>query len=208
MLKETFIEAIYEIWPMLFIFFIIISSVRIAFLICKKKKIILWQEVFNLTFVMYILILFYIVTFQDNTLGSSNFIPFKEMFRYNIGSELFFKNIVGNMILFIPFGVFTSFYINKHKVFPVLIVAFISSLSIEFTQSKIGRVFDIDDIMLNIIGAVIGYFIYIAIDAIDRHLPKMLKEDKFKNLIVLILIIIILFYFFNINIGIWGTIYE
>ena len=30
-------------------------------------------------------------------------IPFKEMFRYNIGSRLFVKNVLGNMLMFLPY---------------------------------------------------------------------------------------------------------
>ena len=207
MLKDTLVDALYEIWPMVFIFTVILSTVRIAFLISKRQKFILYKEFFSLSFIIYILILFYIVTFQDiSGIGSSNFTPFKEMFRYDIGSKLFIKNIGGNLLLFVPFGVFVSYYIKNYKLFPVLVLSFISSLSIELTQYKIGRVFDIDDIILNMIGGLLGYMFFIAIDAIVKRLPRIMQREWFINLIFIILVVLIILYFLNFDTAILGGI--
>lgn len=198
MIKDTLLNVLYGVWPMLIIFTVILTSVRIAFLLGKHQKIVLYKELFMLAFVIYILMLFYIVTFHDDSkIGTTNFVPFKEIFRYQFGSHLFFKNIVGNLLLFVPFGIFIPFYINSRKLSPVLLLAIISSLAIEITQSKIGRVFDIDDIILNVVGGMIGYIIYRFLDSIKGHVPRFLKKDWIMNIIVIVILILIILYFLN-----------
>jgi glycopeptide antibiotics resistance protein len=75
-------------------------------------------------------------------------IPFKEMFRYRIGSNLFFRNVVGNMIIFMPFGYFVSHFLTLKKSRSCILLTVIASATIENTQLAIGRVFDIDDTSL------------------------------------------------------------
>ena len=108
MIKEAMMEVLPDVWPMLIIITVIISSLRITYLITKHKKFLLHKEIIYLLAVIYILCLFHVVTFQDINYGESNFIPFKEIFRYSIGSNKFIKNVLGNIILFIPFGFLSS----------------------------------------------------------------------------------------------------
>ena len=84
-----------------------------------------------------------------------NIKPFQEILRYQIGSYLFIKNIVGNIVLFIPFG-FIFKYLFKLQIRYLLLITILFSLSIELLQLLIGRVFDIDDILLNMIGSILG----------------------------------------------------
>lgn len=117
MVADIFLKLIREIWPMLFIFTIILVSIRITYLFYNKKQFILYKELLMLCFIMYVLLLYYIVTFQDNNYGVNNFVPFREIFRYNIKSKLFFKNVVGNVLLFVPFGLFVSYYVETKKIY-------------------------------------------------------------------------------------------
>ncbi len=208
MLTNILIPAVYEIWPMLFIFTVILSSVRIAYLFSKKHKFVLYKEFLSLLFIIYILILFYIVTFQDSGFGTSNFTPFKEIFRYHLGSSLFFKNIVGNLLLFIPFGFLVAYYLKNYKLWLVLILSFISSLAIEVTQYKIGRVFDIDDIILNVLGGVIGFMLFVAFDAISKRLPKIMRQEWFVNFLFLSLLIFLILSFINFDFAKLGAIFD
>ena len=77
-----------------------------------------------------------------------------------------------------------------------------SSLVIEVVQYFIGRSFDVDDIILNVVGGVLGYFVYIALNAIKNHLPKFLQKDFIYNIICLIIFIVIVLYLYNLNGGI------
>ena len=142
--------------------------------------------------------MFYIVTFQDDNYGTSNLVPFKEMFRYKITSRLFVKNIIGNILLYMPFGFFITAYINERKIFPTVLLTFISSLSIELVQLLIGRVFDIDDIILNVIGSIIGFLIYKLFNKIKDRLPKILRNTIFYSIIILILIVLFILYLMKI----------
>ncbi|MFA5410146.1 MAG: VanZ family protein, partial [Bacilli bacterium] len=170
MLKAQLLEVLEKAWPMLLIFTVVLSSIRIVYLKLHREKFVFYRELFSLLFMLYILILFYVVTYQDpvsDSISSYNLVPFKEMFRYSLGSVLFYKNIIGNLLIFVPFGLFISYYLKTSHLGVVFILSAISSITIEFAQRLIiGRVFDVDDIILNVIGGMIGYFIYIILEAI------------------------------------------
>ena len=74
------------------------------------------------------------------------------------------ENILGNIILFIPLGIFLLLLFPKYSLKKIIVLAFLCSLSIELVQ-LIGRQFgnyrtvDIDDIILNTMGAIVGFII-------------------------------------------------
>lgn len=202
MIEETLSNAISNNWPMLFIFTVVIVTIRVMYLIVHKEKFILYKELLALAFLIYAMLLFYVVTFQDVNYGTNNFIPFKEIFKYKIGSKVFIKNIIGNIILFIPFGVFVSHVMKTRKAYPIVIISSITSLVIEYTQLKIGRTFDIDDILLNVVGGFLGYLIYLVIDILESHMPSFFKSDLFKNIMAIVIVIIIALVYTNYSL--WG----
>lgn len=191
---ETVKDIFEYIWPMIVIVVTIIAMIRIVYIFTSHKKVKLYEEIIHLGFIIYILSLFYVVTFQDVNYGNSNFTIFKEMFRYEFGSKLFIKNVLGNILMFIPLGIFVSHYLNSKKVLWPLIITTISSITIEITQMKIGRVFDIDDIILNIIGGIIGYLFYKTF----IFLPKFTKNTWFLNIMSIILVVLFVMYLLSI----------
>ena len=197
MIKETLLDAIIDIWPMIVIFSVIISSFRISFLIINKEKFVFYKEIYFLFFIIYILLLFHIVTFQDNNFGTHNFTLFNEITRYDLFSKLFFKNIIGNVLLFLPFGLFLGSFLKKKVFFAIFVLSIISSLSIEIVQYSIGRTFDIDDIFLNVIGGILGYYLFRILNKIKSKLPKFLRHDITLNFFILLILIIIVLYFTN-----------
>lgn len=208
MLKNAFYDVFNDSWPMLIIILVIISSLRITYLITKHKRFGLHKEIIYLISIIYILCLFHVVTFQDNNYGVSNFIPFKEIFRYSIGSSKFIKNILGNIMLFVPYGFLSSYLLNNKKFSVITILTLIVSLTIETVQYYIGRVFDIDDIILNLLGGIIGFLIFIGIDAI-RSKVKILRNDTVLDILIIIIIALIIIYSFNINLfGMIGGYYN
>ena len=65
--------------------------------------------------------------------------------------------IVGNFLMFIPMGIMLPLVfknINKKNIF---VIAILITLLIEILQPIVGRSFDIDDIIMNFIGSIIGY---------------------------------------------------
>lgn len=197
MFDVTIKNMLEGVWPMLFIVLTIIVSLRITYLILNKPKFELYQELFMLLFIVYILCLFYVVTFQDVNWATSNYIPFKEMFRYKFGTRLFFKNVLGNLIMFLPYGFFVSYFLRSKKSYIILILSIITSSTIEFTQAMIGRVFDVDDIILNVFGAMFGFLIYKFVVYIKDKLPDFLKNKILYNIIILIFIALMLVYLWN-----------
>lgn len=80
--------------------------------------------------------------------------------RYNeFFSETFMVNIVGNIIVFIPFG-WIGLLFKRLNNLPLLFFIFISGISvIELAQLYTARgTADIDDVFLNTFGMLIGYF--------------------------------------------------
>ena len=176
--------------PMVILSVIIAVSLRIADIIKNKRKIVLYKEVLALFFMIYILCLFQVVTFQDTTsVTGNNLIPFKEIFRYSLGSRLFIKNVLGNVVMFIPYGFFCSYILKENRYLPFLVLTFIASVSIETTQLMIGRVFDIDDIMLNTVGGMIGFYIYILFLKAREFYKPLLSKEWMLNIIAILLLI-------------------
>ncbi len=99
-----------------------------------------------------------IIENEKDGLRNINLILFRTMSPYlkNITEPYAFKNIAANILVFIPLGFFIS---NKnHKnVFKALIICLGVILLIELIQLffKIGF-FDVDDIILNLTGSLIG----------------------------------------------------
>lgn len=194
---NMFLKAAHNVWPMIFIFTVIIVSIRIAYLICNKQKMVFYKEITMFCFIVYILLLYYIVTFQDNNYGTNNFIPFKEIFRYNINSKLFLRNVIGNVLLFVPFGIFVTHYIKNKSFFPVGLLSFLVSCSIELAQSVIGRTADIDDVILNTLGGILGYYVYKFGNKLMIRLPKFMKGQLFLDALSLVVILIIIYLAFK-----------
>lgn len=198
MVSNLIIKVFENIWPMLVVFTVAISLIRFFYLRTHREKFQFYKEINYLISIIYIWLLFEILTMSEtNRYGGMNLVPFSEILRYDFGSTLFNYNVFGNIIIFIPFGYLIGEYVKPKKVWPVLITTFITSMVVEFVQLEIGRSFDIDDILLNLIGGLIGYLLYIGISAICKHLPDFLKSDFIKNLLWLILIILFGLYIYS-----------
>ena len=188
-------ESIDNMWPMLTIFLVVIAVVRVAAIKNNNEKLVFYKEFSNLLFIIYILLLYVLLTRAElNTVRGYNLVPFSEMFRYEIGSTSFYLNVVGNIVIFIPFGYLISTYIKPKRILSILIVSVISSATVEFVQLCIGRSFDVDDIILNSLGAIIGFLIYIGLGAIKKHLPGIFKKDIIYNILCFIILIIMVLY--------------
>ncbi len=198
MFKNIFLDVFSDTWPTILIAIVIAVSLRLAYLFKGKKKIVLYKELLMLIFIIYALCLFHVVTYQDVNFGTNNFIPFKEIFRYDFGTPKFIKNIVGNIIMFIPFGFFASYFLKSKKLTLPLILTIILTCTIETVQYYIGRVFDIDDIILNVIGGIIGFLLYVVVDVLQSKIPG-LKNNSILNLLIIAIIVIIVIYGFDIN---------
>ena len=93
-----------------------------------------------------------------------NPVPFKEIsrfwkYRQQLGAKMVLLNLVGNVVAFVPYGMLLPLLWRRQRLFyRVLLLSFDFSMLIEVTQliTKVGC-FDVDDLILNTFGGVIGY---------------------------------------------------
>lgn len=194
-------DIIINLFPMIILFTITMVSIRLITAKYAKEKIVIYKELKSLIYVIYVFALFFLITTTDFESFSNNFIPFKEMTRYKITSVLFWRNVIGNIALFVPFGYLITDNITekakKCNVFIATLIAFITSLTTEVIQMNIGRSFDIDDIILNILGAIIGWgafkVLHRIISKIPESWPKNLIKAIFFIVIIVLFVILVLF---------------
>ena len=196
--REIIMDMLPNMWPLIVFVCVVAISLRLAYL-KGSRKFVLHKELMSLIFILYILCLYFVVTGQDINYGGINLIPFKEMFRYEIGSYKFMKNIIGNILLFVPYGFFSSYYLENKKIGTNVIVCFIATFCIESIQYYIGRVFDLDDIILNVVGGLCGFLLFVALSAIKSKLPRFMKSDGFLNFLMILIIVLFVLFGFNIN---------
>lgn len=80
-----------------------------------------------------------------------------------VSSEYSYKNIGGNIIGFIPLGILLPIVFRVlRKWWRLTLLVFLISLSFETFQLFTGvGVFDVDDLILNTFGGIIGYFLFL-----------------------------------------------
>ena len=127
-----------------------------------------------LVLIIYICMVIYFVFFSDHygrvtgfTDFRYNLTPFAEIHRYLTYKDSFtVENLVttlaGNVLVFAPFGMLVPI-IRRKKTYAlnVLLATLLLSFFIESVQffTKVG-VFDVDDLIMNTIGGVLGYLMY------------------------------------------------
>lgn len=140
-----------------------------------------FKFLFRLSFIFYLCALTFIlflgfrahIWYEPSLLAyiknSSNFIPFLTISIYfesiregSLNLDIPLKNLVGNFILFLPMGVYLPFFIKKLNNIWIFSISMIALLFIvEITQLVTRRgSFDIDDFILNLPGALIGFGIW------------------------------------------------
>ncbi len=194
-LDNTLGDVLQMTWPMLFISMVLISSARIAYLFKKKEEFVLHKEILLLTFILYILCLFQVVTSQDiNMVTGNNYVPFREIFRYDFGGRLFVKNIIGNVLMFVPYGFFIALYADLKKGKSAFFLIILASTAIECTQLMIGRIFDVDDILLNVAGGMLGFYLYRSVNVLYHSLPEFFRKKIFLDIISVVILALAIFY--------------
>lgn len=134
-------------------------------------------------FVLYVLILVYLLFFSEGYGRVAdaerefryNLVPFVEIrrfwtYRKQLGMFALFTNIFGNVLGFMPYGFVLPVITRRMRNgFFIILSGFSISLTVEVIQliTKVGC-FDVDDMILNTLGAALGYGIYAVCDKIRR----------------------------------------
>ncbi len=205
MITSLVLKIFNNIWPMLVVFVVAIGLIRFFYLQTHRERFCFYKEISYLVSIIYIWLLFEILTMTElNSTGGMNLVPFSEITRFKFGTDMFNYYVFGNILIFIPFGYLIGVYVNPKKVWPVLITSIVTSTVVEFVQLQIGRSFDVDDIMLNVLGSIIGYLLYIGLSAINKRLPDIFHSDLFYNILAIVIILLFGIYV----LGYWGVIFS
>ncbi len=150
----------------------------------KRTKILCW-----ILFAIYLAVLIYFLFFAD-MLGRTNsvqtydhnLILFREIrrfwrYRAQIGFPYVFLNLAGNVLVFMPFGFLLPIMSRRLRgFFRIVLLGLALSFIVECIQyfSHTGC-FDVDDLLLNTIGAALGFLVF----AIVWHRRK--KKSRYRR---------------------------
>lgn len=99
--------------------------------------------------------------------GDVNLIPLREslrLFRFYVQREMWtavLVNFPGNIIIFMPIGFFAGLLSDKPRWWSSTAYAFALSFLIEFFQLFACRGTDVDDLILNTLGGLVGYWCFL-----------------------------------------------
>ena len=144
-------------------------------------------------FIVYMVFLMYFLFFAE-IMGRTyndrdyhyNLTPFREIrrfivYRRTLGWFAVLSNLLGNVLAFVPFGMILPMLTPKcRNFFHIVLLGFDFSLFVETIQliSKVGS-FDVDDLILNTLGATLGYLAY---RLIRRYFRRKHDDRKEKTL--------------------------
>ena len=87
--------------------------------------------------------------------------------------------LLGNIAMFVPIGFFPALLWRGWRWWKVLLLGLLTSCAIECIQFFIGRSTDIDDVILNTTGAVLGFGLYALLRALfPRAAVRFHCQDK------------------------------
>lgn len=149
----------------------------------KKEQLKALRICSTVIFGVYIIFLTYFLFFAEST-GRTfqgrdyqyNLVLFKEIrrfivYRENLGWMAVFLNLLGNIVAFVPFGAILPVMHRKFRSFFFMTFTTLEfSLVVEIIQLvfKVGSL-DVDDLLLNTIGGMIGYLIFAIMNKIRRN---------------------------------------
>lgn len=105
----------------------------------------------------------------------NNVVPFRSIiFDIQRGGLLLLLNVIGNIIAFMPVGLLVpQLSARRRGWLAVALSALVLSGSIEVLQGTLTRrVSDIDDVLLNVFGALLGYGLFLVIRRIAARLNQ------------------------------------
>ena len=142
----------------------------------------------KILFVLYIIFVFYFLLISEiyGRTGEMenyhyNLVLFKEIkrfwnYRKQLGMFATAANLFGNILIFLPFGFFMPMASEYRNFLGTTVYSLSLSLVIELTQlfMKVGS-FDVDDLLLNTIGGMLGYIAFTVCNRIRRNYGKKRK---------------------------------
>lgn len=145
------------------VFIIILSIIMLwfclnqIFKITKTNYIYLYAIIYVIIYVILLyLVLFNREKFDESIYSDGTYIT--KWIKLIFTNKVVFINLIGNILIFIPLGIFLKYF--KIRFISAFVIIIILVISIETLQYLTKRgIFDIMDIFLNSIGASIGYML-------------------------------------------------
>ncbi|MEK4628583.1 VanZ family protein [Solibacillus sp. FSL R7-0682] len=135
---------------------------------------------FWLVLVFYAYLLIDTVFISRDANRSVNLVPFQM-----IAEQGFTLNVWGNILMFIPLGIYFADFLKRFNFGKAMGAVITTSLGIEALQYILKRgASDIDDLLLNSIGGLIGIFIYLV-------LKKMFKSKEHVHVAISVLSLVV-----------------
>ena len=97
------------------------------------------------------------------------------LFRGDRLGEWGFYMVLANALIFVPVGFFPNLLWRKPRWWKGLVIGCCASFLVEFLQLFVGRATDIDDLILNTLGAFLGG---LAVLLLDKLVPKLTRTFR------------------------------
>lgn len=178
-----FIDTIYRM-ASVFIPSIIVQKIMIKNMKDKdiKKKDIIWRYIF-LFYLFMAISLAATGTIWDIGKYGNEIIRLDEIVLRPFNSEGLTTYLL-NIIMFMPLGFLLPYiWDNFRNLKSIIFTSFIFSLSIELSQLLNRRTTDIDDLMMNTLGGILGYFIWKLFFYIFKIENKNISLSKYEPII-------------------------
>ncbi len=193
-LSDSIISEFIKVVPITLLVDIIYIIVKIIYIKRKNIKINYKRELIYLVFICYLTGLFNLLLVPSNFWSAIwQFVFNKVLYNPFDGILTFSFNLVptiykviigeyvlgswvktmllGNLLMFVPLGILLNLCFKKINNKTIFVYALLIPIIIEFIQPIVGRSFDTDDIIMNFLGIIVGYFIIFIIN-------KLISKSK------------------------------
>jgi glycopeptide antibiotics resistance protein len=122
---------------------------------------------------------------------SINLVPFASIadyaFSHSSGSgRIAFANVVGNILIFIPLGLYASWLRHRRAAWRTMLTVASVSVAVEIIQGVFAvGASDIDDVILNCVGGLIGILTFTLLSAIMRERSQVRSAMAVLSLLTL-----------------------
>ena len=108
-------------------------------------------------------------------------------YAWNSFSERDWRNLILNIFMFVPLGFMLPLVFQSFRTFwKTYLAGFLFTLLIEVSQILFQRgVFELDDILNNLLGAIIGYGFYRLCYWLIVHFRKNMVKERFRPVLLL-----------------------
>lgn len=186
-MDEIFNEMAIKMFLISLVIVLIAKGIIIAIKKIKKKKYSLKYEFVSAVLIVYVIVILVYVLIPTDLLsyGNINLIPFRDSFntikRVGIWSVQS-RQLLYNVLLFVPFGFLGALALKfkGRKSKWIIPIGLLFTITIETSQYflRTGRACDIDDVILNTLGTIIGYYIALALVEIYRLIIEIRNFNK------------------------------